>query len=412
MAPDINALVFYLSAWSGQSMAAAARRNGVSVAAISAGVKRLEGLLLTPLFVRSGRGLIPAKGAEPVTRFAAVLLAGLLRIERAFAHQGLPIDLAALTHEMTAMLRNERSLGAFLADCRTLQLTPILVLRFVAVYEHRSIRGAAAALDIAQPQISKQIAAIEAILQTPLFDRGSAGLTPTRAAGILYRGALQLSDLCTPLIRRGDLLFRQAIGTTHLGTVPPVTQQSALCVRLSDLCQRWHSEHPGASIRISADTTDQLLARLKRNDLHAALVDTADLPPGVSARHVSSRPLMLATGRTAPARWQDRPLTEIAEAAPFVMPSRQSSLRVLADAWTARAGLQIRDQIEVESMTVITDLVARHGYVSILPADAADADAGLMFVPLPGAPDLVQHLVWKEEMSGNKHVERLIEALT
>ncbi|MEM9141235.1 MAG: LysR family transcriptional regulator, partial [Pseudomonadota bacterium] len=296
-------------------------------------------------------------------------------------------------------------------EARTLRLTPLLVLRFVAVYEHRSIRGAASALDIAQPQISTQIAGLEDLLRTPLFARSPAGLKPTAAARIFYQGALKLSDLCAPLIRRGDLLFRQALGTTHLGTVAPVTTASALCARLADLCRHWRATYPTGSIRISADMTDQLLARLRRNELHAALIDTPDVPPGLSARRIAARPLMLAVGRD----WGDPGLGQFAvetlRAMPVALPSRQSSLRLLADGWAAQQGLDLSDVVEVESMTVITDLIARHGYASILPGDAADASDGIAFLPLPGAPDLVQNLVWRHEMAGNKHVERLVAAL-
>lgn len=57
-----------------------------------------------------------------------------------------------------------------------------LLRTFVEVYRQRSISGAARALDLTQPAVSQQIAALEAAIGRPLFERLTKGVEPTAAA--------------------------------------------------------------------------------------------------------------------------------------------------------------------------------------------------------------------------------------
>ena len=416
MALDTHSLIFYLSAWESLSMTVAAERHQVSVAAVSAGIRRLENLLQIPLFIRSGKGIVATQGSASVTRFITNLLGGLRKIEFAFADQGAPIDMKTLEHETEKLLADRRLLRSFLDDCRRLRVSTVLIVRFVAVFEHRSIRAAGLSLDVSQPQISKQMAELESILGTRLFERAPRGILAQPDAKILYQSALQLSDICERLSHRGDLLFRREVTTTHIGTVPPFTTASVLCNRLSALCEIWRKRFPKAQIRISADTTDQLFARLKRNELHAAIVDSPEVPGEFCSIPLSKRPLMMAVHRPIGEERENAAhmpsFAEVIRTRPFVLPSRQSSLRVLIDDWMQHSNIQFGNVIEVESMTVIADLIGRYNYCSLLPKESAPDKGGFDFVPIPDAPELAQHLVWKPEMSENRHVTRVIKAIT
>lgn len=389
-------------------MSDAARMNDVSTVAVGAGIRRLEHQLNTPLFVRSGRGVVPTQGAYSVTKFTLTLLVGLRRIERSFAAQGQPIDMNSVREEAEGLLICEKRLRAFLTECRSLKISPTLIFRVVAVYEFNSIRAAATALNISQPQLSKQMSELEGILNTPLFIRKASGLEHLPKATVLYKSALQLSDICERLIQRGDLLFRREVTTTHLGTVAPFTTSSALCRRLSDLCEIWRRRYTRAQIKISADTTDQLFARLKRNELHCAIVDTPDVPEQFESLELSRMPLRIAMNRT---QKQELSALKVAQTQPFALPSRHNSLRILIDEWMQQKDIQFHNMIEVESMTLIADLVERHGYCSFLPKEAAAGQTGFDFLELPDAPQIAHRLVWKPEMTENKHVNRIIQAL-
>ncbi|KEO51651.1 LysR family transcriptional regulator, partial [Thioclava indica] len=322
---------------------------------------------------------------------------------------GQPIDMNSVRDEMEELLADRDRLRDFLVECRSLKISPALILRAVAVYEFSSIRAAAAALQLSQPQLSKQMSELETILNTQLFIRKASGLDHLPKATVLYKSALQLSDICESLIQRGDLLFRREVTTTHLGTVAPFTTSSALCRRLCDLCETWRRRYTRAQIKISADTTDQLFARLNRNELHCAIVDTPDVPDQFESLELSRMPLRIAMKRT---QKQELPALRVAQTQPFALPSRHNSLRILIDDWMQKKDIQFHSMIEVESMTLIANLVEQHGYCSFLPKEAAVGQSGYDFLELPDAPQIAHRLVWKPEMTANRHVNRIIQAIS
>ncbi|MEO0032261.1 MAG: hypothetical protein RIS94_2019 [Pseudomonadota bacterium] len=56
---------------------------------------------------------------------------------------------------------------------------------FVEVFRQRSLSGAARVLDLTQPAVSQHIAALEAMIGRPLFERHAKGVVPTAAASEL-----------------------------------------------------------------------------------------------------------------------------------------------------------------------------------------------------------------------------------
>lgn len=60
---------------------------------------------------------------------------------------------------------------------------------FLAVTDHGSVAAAARGLNVAQPSLSQQISQLEQRLGVVLFDRTSAGMTPTPAGVELERAA-------------------------------------------------------------------------------------------------------------------------------------------------------------------------------------------------------------------------------
>lgn len=91
---------------------------------------------------------------------------------------------------------------------------------FLAVLEYGSIYGAAKALNISQPALSKSIARMEEEYGVALFDRWSRGVRPTIYAGLLQRHAQQIIQD----VERSKEATRSAqggyIGTLALGSGP------------------------------------------------------------------------------------------------------------------------------------------------------------------------------------------------
>ncbi len=409
---DIKSLVYYSCARQTGSLTIAAKELGVSVAAISSGIQRLESLLCVALLLRTSKGILPAAGTESVLRFCLLLLSGLHRIEKAFGEGNAPIDFAQLEARADAMMTLDEALLAFLRECLSLHLSPILLFRFIAVYEQGSINRAANNLGIAQPQISRQIREIETLLGSPLFQRENKGLKHLRGAEILYAGAVQLNDICERVIKRSDLLFMQEVKTTKLGCIPPLGTESGLCNLISDICVHWPEVDPKGHIRISTTTANHLITRLKSNELHAIIVDTPRDADGFAERELVRHPLLLA-GNRLDLETQDRlasldQVKQLLKTRALVLPSRDTGLRVLIDDWLDRYDLKARKIIEVDSMTIVAALTRNENFFSLLPAfPFLEQDTAIQTYALPNSPTLVQRLIWKSEASFSRPIVNL-----
>jgi DNA-binding transcriptional LysR family regulator len=409
---DIKSLSYYSCARQTGSLTIAAKELGVSVAAISAGIQRLESLLCVPLLLRTSKGILPAAGTETVLRFCLLLLSGLHRIETAFGEGNAPIDFAQLEAKTDAMMALDEALLPFLRECSSLRLSPILLFRFIAVYEQGSINRAANILGIAQPQVSRQIREIEDMLGTPMFDRKNRGLKILRGAEILYAGAIQLNDICERVIKRSDLLFTQEVKTTRLGCIPPLGTESALCNLISDICVHWPQVDPKGHIRISSASANQLITRLKANELHAVIVDTPRGADGFAERILARNQLRLAGNQlnleTLNGLAELDQVRHLLKTRALVLPSSDTGLRVLIDQWLERYELKAHKIIEVESMTIVAALTRNANFISLLPAfPFLDDDGAIETYDLPNSPLLIQRLIWNSEASHSRPIIHL-----
>jgi DNA-binding transcriptional LysR family regulator len=109
---------------------------------------------------------------------------------------------------------------------------------FVRVVERGSFTHVARELGIGQPAVSKQVAALEAHLGTPLLSRSSRGLTPTAAGQELYESASRiLADLVEAEARIGRNTVSPA-GVVRLAT-PPALGRMYIIPRLPDFFARY-----------------------------------------------------------------------------------------------------------------------------------------------------------------------------
>lgn len=378
-----RALTYFLATLQTGSFTATARRFGVSVPTVSAAMAQIDDVVGSRLFLRTPRRLSPSEAAAGVEPAARAILQGLLTIERPGAALS-PLDLRA---------------------CHELTLTPLIVARFVAVYEAGSIGVAAQGLRITQPQISRQIAALEAVVSARLFDRHRYGMTATAEAEALYALARPLCDLVAGLVARGNRVFAAGVQTTRIGSVPPFHPESRLAGLLADLCARWPAAAPGSHLTIVTDATDALIGGLLGGGLHAVIVETDLIPDECDSRVLLQSALDLVTGPTGGAPDAERVLMTT----PLVLQGRSSALRRMVDGWLAARSLRPPHILEVDAMPVIARLITDHGFCSLVPQGAYPLSPVLRRIALPDAPIFSQRLVWRREQARTRAVRRALE---
>ncbi|MEG3171490.1 LysR family transcriptional regulator [Sphingomonas sp. ZB1N12] len=128
---------------------------------------------------------------------------------------------------------------------------------FEAVLRTGSLSGAARALGLTQPSVSRHIDALEQAIGRELFVRSQRGLTPTEAA-------VELKPYADAIASTSAALLRTAAGSAGAiaGTVRISASEVVSAEHLPTMLARLRQRHSALSFEISAsNTVDDLLQR-------------------------------------------------------------------------------------------------------------------------------------------------------
>lgn len=141
------------------------------------------------------------------------------------------------------------------------------ILTFLTVCDTRSHTRAAESLHITQPAVSQHIRSLEESYGTKLFRSEGRRLTLTPEGELLRRVAAAM---------RGDeLLLRERLRAgadrelpLHFGVTMTVGE-----FLIARPLSAYLAEHPGTNLRMEMGNTEELLGKLRRGELHFALVE-------------------------------------------------------------------------------------------------------------------------------------------
>jgi DNA-binding transcriptional LysR family regulator len=177
-----------------------------------------------------------------------------------------------------------------------LELRHLVALRAVA--ETRSFGRAAERLGYTQSAISQQIAALERIVGTPMFDR-PGGPKPVR-----------LTPAGERLLTHADAIFERvravdddlaAFRTGRAGRLAVGTFQSVSVKLLPEVVKRMRHERPELEIKLfESDEQDELLKRLDDGDLDATFVVAALVDERREVVALATDPFVLISPRDQP----------------------------------------------------------------------------------------------------------------
>jgi DNA-binding transcriptional LysR family regulator len=257
-----------------------------------------------------------------------------------------------------------------------------------AIVEAHTISGAAAALNVTQPAISKGLREVEEILGVPLFERHADGLVLTAyGRAMAARSKLIQSEVRYAVDEIGAL----SAGTSGLLTIGAllVSQPLLIPTALNLLRRRSVS----ANVRVVDGTQESLLAALRGGSLDFVVGRLARVEKTEPfAQQVLLRePLIVVAARKHPLA-RLRKLTPAALAtAEWILPPRDSAAygairRILDEQGVARPV----NHIESVSYLTVRSLLIDGGMVAVLPRSVAqiDIDSGLLTaLPVPIAQE-------------------------
>ena len=255
---------------------------------------------------------------------------------------------------------------------------------FVRVAELGSFTRAAAALNVAQPALSRQVRLLEVELRQNLLVRNGRGANPTDAGKLLLdhgRGILhQVERAKEELGRvRGALAGRVAIGL-------PTSVAKVLTVPLT---REFRQRLPDASLSISEGLSASMLEGLLTGRLDLVVLYNATPSPDIELTPLVEEDLYLIQAPGTPVLPAGHTLREVS-ALPLVIPSRPNAIRMLVETELANIGCRPKIALEIDGVSAILDLVADGAGNAVLSrnADRTSGHAGTLVVSPVHSPRL------------------------
>lgn len=384
---DTSTLVTGALVLAERSIRGAARRLDRPVASVAAALARLETALAVDLAHRAGATLTLTLEAD---RLAPALagLAGL--IETLIAPEAVGDGRARTAARIDLSFEALR--------------------RFVEVIRIGSIRAAARQLGIGQPQLTRQLRRLESELGEVLIERSTGGCRPTAAGRRAHDCAGEILSRWSGLVGRVPSEVRREAHTVRLGSVVPLGHESRIALLLAEVVARWRAARRLQHLSVVSTTAEELVGELMGGRLDLAILDCDPAPLGLDGI-CFSRTRMALIG--APGFHRGREAADVLLDAPVAVPSLRSGLRGIVNAIVAEGHPRIdrtpANFTEIDSISVIFNLVTRHGFVSVLPLSSfGDSRAGFEACELPGRFDLRLWLVWPRNRPAGREVDDIL----
>lgn len=253
---------------------------------------------------------------------------------------------------------------------------------FVKVAELGNFTRAAEQLHLAQPSLSRQIAALEQDLGAELFHRARGGTTLTSAGEALLPLARRMLADAESVRRALAELSGMQRGRVRLGATP------TLSVGLvAEVLSAFRVAHPAIDLHLSEHGSRRLLDELAGGGLDLALITTSD---AASTERLTVEPLLveelvvISAGSEPPIA--TREMMTLADVArlPQIAFSRAYDLRGTTDAAFLAAGLSPQVAVEGAEMDAVLRFVERGLGVAIVPAMVLIDRPGLRATRLSG----------------------------
>lgn len=240
---------------------------------------------------------------------------------------------------------------------------------FVAIAELENFTKAAELLHIAQPALGLKIRKLEEDLEQQLFVRHSRGVMMTEAGKFLLPQARAMLAQASALKQVMRDFSCPPHGRVVMG-VPPNVMEGITGI----IARRAIQELPDVNLNMVEGLSHTLEEWLDDGRLNLACVfDGSDETTGRPGQVLYEEPFVFV-GNADALRPEDGPIT-LAEALrqPLVVPAVPHRLRALLEDKARELGEQVHVRFEVESGSIMSDLIAQKLGYSILPASVVSS---------------------------------------
>jgi DNA-binding transcriptional LysR family regulator len=231
---------------------------------------------------------------------------------------------------------------------------------FLEVVRSGSISEAALRLNVTASAISRQIAGLEAVLETPLFERRPRGMVPSAAGEVLAaharRAALEADRVVADIhalqgLRRGKVRVASAAGFA-IDFLP-----------LAIIAFRRH--FPGIHFQLQVGKPAEVTASVLRGDADIGITYSRTAEEGIRVEHRQAAPVLAIMRPDHPlARFRSVTLAQL-KAYPIALPDTTNTVRQLFDIACSNRQIAFDPVLVCNHFETLMTFVARDGGVSI-----------------------------------------------
>ncbi|WP_439658841.1 LysR substrate-binding domain-containing protein [Lentzea sp. HUAS TT2] len=247
-----------------------------------------------------------------------------------------------------------------------------------ALLRQGTVVGAAAALHVTQPVVTRGLHELEEILGVTLFDRGPRGITPTvygSAFGEHARAVLaQLTEAGRHLVE---------LAQAERGTVVVGTHLAGTNVLLPRAITAMKRRRPNLTVIVREAAPEPLLAELAagRVDMIVGRL-TAPSDEQLERRKLYDEAVHLVVRATHPLAGHEVKTAELGDY-PWIMPGAETVLRRELEQFFARNGIALPvNRVETTSFLIVRELLLENDFIAALPSLITVDDTRLTRLPV------------------------------
>ncbi len=279
------------------------------------------------------------------------------------------------------------------------------LLNFLTVADVGNVSRAAAALNVAQPALSRQLRLLEEEFGATLFLRHGRGVTLTTAGILLREHAAELLASLEDARRSVSNSAGQPSGPVRLGL-----PTSMLYVISSDLVVTILERFPKIELSVVEALGHVIEGDLREGGLDAAILISPAKMREVVVENLVEEPLCLAGPPDSGLSMQEPVAPEQLADIPMIMLSPHNKVRTTLEARLRARGLSLRPALEVQGQPLALELVRRGKGFTVLPhcAVKAEIEAGR----IAGAPIAGLKVRWSMGVNRNRSGATAVMAVT
>ncbi len=247
---------------------------------------------------------------------------------------------------------------------------------FLSVAQHGSLGRAAEDLGVSQPALSTGLQRLEKRLDARLFERNRRGSTLTEFGAAFLPHARAMAASARQAEADFDALRASPRARVAVGCGPSLAAQL-----VPEAIVRLRALRVVATVRVVEGTLDALLPLLERGDLDFAVGTVSEELElrGLAGKVLLRDPVGVVAARSHPLAARRSLTLAACLESPWVLPPRGDRLRGwLAERFVERGLRPPEPAVETGSITVMRSLLARDGFLGVMPLQLAGDEFGAL----------------------------------